>query len=115
MGDDGTPRIVSATVRGNTAADAASWFARYDNDNDARMAPATYKISMHKKGLQEWTCNGAHILVLKWNQKPAIVEQGGQLVIQLPQIVTKQGVPLVRSVPLTHPPRLVLVCRWYSC
>lgn len=66
MGDDNTPRIVQAgsLTRGHTAADAAG------STPDA----ATYRITSHNAGRESWTCNGDHILVLKWNHPPTEVK-----------------------------------------
>lgn len=63
MGDDNTARTVQAgsLVRGNTA---------HDDAPDA----ATYRIDSKVGGHDSWTCNGDHILVVKFNQPPTTVQ-----------------------------------------
>jgi len=64
MGDDNTARTVQpgSLTRGNTALDGIS--------------AGTYRItSKNGGGRSTWTCNGDHILVLRWNMIPSVVQR----------------------------------------
>ena len=69
MGDDGTPRRVLKLIRGNTADDAK---APVDTPSSSAV-PAMYRIAPSAGGLDSWTCNGSHVLVLRWNHPPSAV------------------------------------------
>jgi hypothetical protein len=58
MGDDGTPR---STVPGSQTC----------GNTQTSTKAATYRITSTNAGRDSWTCNNAHILVLKFNQQPS--------------------------------------------
>jgi len=72
MGDDSTPRVVLSTNKGNTARDAAVAEALLGSHVEL---PATFRVNFTRpeEGCQSWTCNGDHILVLRWNIRPSQV------------------------------------------
>jgi len=75
MGDDSTPRYVQAgsEIVGNTGRDAAALMHTHQQSNIS--LPAMYRITSINKGRDSWTCNGDHILVLKFNTRPSSVKR----------------------------------------
>ena len=80
MGDDNTVRTITSVTIGHTAADWALWNMSGQPQKDAitgetMYEPATYRITSAHAGHQSWTCNGDHVLVLKCNKRPSIVQK----------------------------------------
>lgn len=84
VGDDGQPRLVQtgSVRRGHTAIDETIFKRRrmmrggcgggggerdYD---DTQPEPATWRIDSHDKSRSSWTCNSAHVLVLRFDVPP---------------------------------------------
>lgn len=83
MGDDSLPRVVrpGSLTRGNTGTEAASAGSRF--------APGTYRITSVNAANQSWTCNGDHILVLRMDAAPHVVECEGQWALQRYELETQ--------------------------
>jgi hypothetical protein len=87
MGDDWTPRTVllGSLNHGHTAVDEANYtLMRRTTSRGNRAvrepclkldssAPAMYSIQPEKPGLQTWSCNSDHILVLSYNSPPIVL------------------------------------------
>jgi hypothetical protein len=74
MGDDNTPRTVLGASQGNTARDEQRWM---EMATGVSPRPAMYRIVSHDLDRDSFTCNGDHILVVKFNSTPSAVQESG--------------------------------------
>lgn len=73
MGDDSTPRTVTAATESNTQNDEDRWTERQKQRPDDIPRPAMYRIQLHDQARDAFTCNGDHILVLQFDVPPTSI------------------------------------------